>query len=54
MIKFTKYFYANIIAMMGVIILLASDDYPILFGFMGGWFVGIALKLAREYGKEEK
>ncbi len=40
--------------MMGVIILLASNDYPILFGFMGGWFVGIALKLAREYGKEEK
>jgi Mg2+/citrate symporter len=54
MIKFTKYFYANIIATMGVIILLASNDYPILFGFMGGWFVGIALKLAREYGKEEK
>jgi hypothetical protein len=54
MIQFSKYFYAHIIAMMGVTICLVSDTYPILFGFMGGWFVGVALKLSREYGKEEK
>ena len=30
------------------------DEYPILFGFVGGWFCGVGLKLAREYGEQNR
>jgi hypothetical protein len=54
-IKFTKYFYAYILAMMGIIIMcVVSGPYPILYGFIGGWFIGSGLRLAREYGEEKK
>jgi len=53
-IKFTKYFYAYILAMMGIIMCVVNGPYPILYGFIGGWFIGSGLRLAREYGEEKK
>lgn len=39
---------------MGVVVCMVDSPYPILYGFVGGWFIGIGLKLARESGKENK
>jgi hypothetical protein len=52
-IQFTKYFYAYVLAIMGVIMCNVGGPYPILYGFIGGWFIGSGLKLAREYGEEK-
>ncbi len=48
----TKYFWAYIISIMGVVVCMVDSPYPILYGFIGGWFIGIGLKLARQYGEE--
>lgn len=52
MIKFTKYFWAYIISCMGMTLLIYGNEHPFLFGFVGGWFVSVGLRLAREYGTE--
>ena len=39
-IQFTKYFYAYVLAIMGVIMCNVGGPYPILYGFIGGWFIG--------------
>jgi hypothetical protein len=54
MIRFTKFFWAYVISVMGMVLLIYSDEYPILFGFVGGWFCGVGLKLAREYGEQNR
>jgi hypothetical protein len=51
-IQMTKYFWAYIISIMGVVVCMVDSPYPILYGFIGGWFIGIGLKLARQYGEE--
>jgi len=54
MIKFTKYFWAHIIAMMGIILLILADvGNQTLFSFFGGYFVGVGLRLSREFGEEK-
>ncbi len=54
MIKFTKYFWVHIIAMMGIVLLILADDAnQTLFSFFGGYFVGVGLRLAREFGEEK-
>ena len=54
MIRFTKFFWAYVISVMGMVLLIYSDEYPILFGFVGGWFGSVGLKLAREYGEQSR
>ena len=54
MIRFTKFFWAYVISVMGMVLLIYSDEYPILFGFVGGWFGGVGLKLAREDGEQNR
>lgn len=54
MIKFTKYFWAHIISIMGIILLILADvGNQTLFSFFGGYFVGVGLRLAREFGEEK-
>jgi hypothetical protein len=54
MIKFTKYFWAHIIAMMGIVLLILADvGNPSLFSFFGGFFIGVGLRLSREFGEEK-
>ena len=52
MIKFTKYFWAHVIAIMGLWMCMLKTPYPLLYGFVGGWFVGVGLKLSKKYGEE--
>ena len=54
MINLTKYFWAYVFAIMGMILLIFVDNYPILYGFFGGRFIAIGLRLAREYGEQTR
>lgn len=53
MIRFSKYFWAHIMAMMGIIIAMVSSPFPILYAFIGGWFIGIGLRWARQSGEQD-
>ena len=53
-IKFSKYFWAHIVAIMGIWICIMDSPYPIWYAFFGAYFVGVGLKLARQHGSEEK
>jgi len=52
MIQFSKYTWAYIIAVMGI--LLIQVDGGVIMTFFGGFFVGKAIQIAREFGEEEK
>lgn len=52
MIRLSKYTWAYIIAMMGI--LLIQVDGGAILTFFGGFFVGKAIQIARESGEEEK
>ena len=40
-------------AMMGIIIAMVSSPFPILYAFIGGWFIGIGLRWARQSGEQD-
>ena len=48
----TKYGIANLMVMGGIILVTIESPYPILYTFVGGLFIGNALKLARQYGEQ--
>jgi len=52
MIQMTKYGIANLMAMGGIVLVTIDSPYPILYTFVGGLFIGNALKLARQYGEQ--
>lgn len=52
MIRLSKYTWAYIIAMMGI--LLIQVEGGAILTFFGGFFVGKAIQIARESGEEEK
>jgi hypothetical protein len=54
MIQITKYGIANLMAMGGIVLVTIDSPYPILYTFVGGLFIGNALKLARQYGQENE
>lgn len=41
-------------AMGGIVLVTIDSPYPILYTFVGGLFIGNALKLARQYGQENE
>lgn len=49
-IRFTKYATSFLFAFMGIYISIIGHN--ILFGFIGGIGIGLALKMAYEAGKE--
>lgn len=51
-IRFTKYAVAHLYAFMGIYISIIGKG--ILFGFLGGIGIGLALKMAYDAGKENK
>ena len=52
MIRLTKYTWAYLIAMMGI--LLIQLDAGFVITFCGGFFIGKSIQIAREFGEEEK
>jgi hypothetical protein len=49
-IRFTKYAISFLFAFMGIYISISGHN--ILFGFIGGIGIGLALKMAYDAGKE--
>jgi hypothetical protein len=40
--------------MMGIVLLILADvGNPPLFSFFGGFFIGVGLRLSREFGEEK-
>ena len=54
MIRFSKYFWAHLISIMGMVMVMVGSPFPILYAFVGGWFIGTGLKWARQSGEEKK
>ena len=54
MIRYSKYFWAHLISIMGMVMVMVGSPFPILYAFVGGWFIGTGLKWARQSGEEKK
>ena len=52
MIRLTKYTWAYLIAMMGIVLIQLDAGFVITF--CGGFFIGKSIQIAREFGEEEK